>query len=80
MCFGCVVRFVDDFGVWGSGGMFNVVVKFFFKILEVYEVVYEVEDLYFGDFYLVFLFGVYFFFVILLLNIFYFECLQFGKC
>lgn len=48
-----ILSFVDDSGVWGSGGMFNAVAKLSFKIPEAYEAAHEAEDLHLGDFHLV---------------------------
>lgn len=79
MCFGRVARFVDDSGVWGSGGMFNAVAKLSFKIPEAYEAAHEAEDLHLGDLHLVPLPGVHPLSATSPSNTSHLECLQLGK-
>jgi len=48
-----VVRFVDNSGTWGSGGMFSAIARLSSKVPEAYEAAYEADDLHLSDLHLV---------------------------
>lgn len=48
-----MVRFVDNSGTWGRGGMFDAVARLSSKVPEAYEAAHEAEDLHLGDLHLI---------------------------
>lgn len=50
---GSVVRFVDNSGTWGSGGMFSAVSRLSSNVPEAYEAAHEAGDLHLSDLHLI---------------------------
>ena len=48
-----MVRFVDNSGTWGNGGMFNAIARLSSKVPEAYEEAHAAEDLHLGDLHLI---------------------------
>lgn len=48
-----MVRFADNSGTWGSGGMFNAVARLSSKVPETYEAAHEANDLHLSDLHLI---------------------------